>query len=224
LDSADLSLAKRALAGDRAALGVVDGWLVQEAQRTAKRLKLDASLADELAQKLRQVVLAPPSPKLAAYQGLGSLQKWLRASAMRLGINLSSAEGRHRGDDDDAQALEQLEASAASPELSLMKHEASALFQQALARAFAALEPSERNLLRMYFLDGVSSAQLAKAHGAHPVTVTRWLTAARAKVVDAAVAELRGAGLLSTPNLADLRWLVRSHLSEGWADVLRRTD
>lgn len=218
----DALLAAAALAGDAGAVAVLDGWIVTEARHAAQHLRAGPGFADELAQQVRQRVLAPPTPKLGDYAGRGSLKKWLRASATRLGINLASYEGRHRsdGDDDDA-ALDQLQTSAASPELAMLKAEAAGHFQDALRAAFSKLSPKERNLLRLYFLDGVSSAQLAQTYGTHRVTVTRWLSSARAAVVDAAVADLRARGVLSTASVADLHLLVRSQLGEGWADALR---
>ncbi|MBL8923033.1 MAG: sigma-70 family RNA polymerase sigma factor [Myxococcaceae bacterium] len=218
----DVLLAAAALSGDSGAVGVVDRWIVSEARHAAQHLRAGPALADELAQQVRQRVLSPPTPKLADYTGKGSLKKWLRAAATRLGINLVSYEGRHRaGDGDDDAALGQLQASAASPELAMLKAEAAQHFQQALRSGFSTLSPKERNLLRLYFLDGVSSAQLAQTYGTHRVTVTRWLASARAAVVDAAVAELRARGVLSTASLGDLHLLVRSQLGDGWAEALR---
>jgi len=133
-----------------------------------------------------------------------------------------SFEGRHRSERDaDDDALGQLQTSAASPELALVKAETAAHFTEALRVAFTKLTPKERNLLRLYFLDGVSSAQLAQTYGTHRVTVTRWLATARATVIEAAVTQLRSQGVLSTSSVGDLHWLVRSQLSTGWTDALR---
>lgn len=223
--SLDVVLAAAALKGDTRAVALFDALVVSEARQAAQHLKAGASFADELAQQLRQRTLSPPTPKLVDYAGRGSLKKWLRASAMRLGINLASAEGRHRTDGDDDEALGQLQASAASPELSVVKAETAALVTEALRLAFAKLSPKERNLLRLYFLDGVSSAQLAKTYGTHRVTVTRWLATARSTVVEAAVAQLREQGALSASTSgSDLQWLVRSQLGEGWLDGLKNED
>lgn len=220
--SPELLLANAALSGNPSALRAVDAFIVSESKHAAQHLRAGPSFADELAQQVRQRVLAPPDPKLAEYAGRGSLKKWLRATAMRLGLNLMSFEGRHRteGEDDD-EALGQLQASSASPELALVKAETAGHFTEALRVAFTKLSPKERNLLRLYFLDGVSSAQLAQTYGTHRVTVTRWLASARATVVDAAVAQLRSQGVLSSSSAGDLHWLVRSQLSTGWTDALR---
>ena len=220
--SPELLLANAALSGEPSALRAIDTFIVAEAKHAAQHLRSGPSFADELAQQVRQRVLAPPEPKLAEYAGRGSLKKWLRATAMRLGLNLMSFEGRHRTDgDDDDDALGQLQASAASPELALVKAETAAHFTEALRVAFTKLSPKERNLLRLYFLDGVSSAQLAQTYGTHRVTVTRWLASARATVIEAAVSQLRSLGVLSTASAGDLHWLVRSQLSTGWTDALR---
>lgn len=223
--SLDVVVAAAALEGDARALSHFDALVVAEAKQAAQHLKAGVSFADELAQQMRQRMLSPPSPKLVDYAGRGSLKKWLRASAMRLGINLASAEGRHRNEGDDDEALGQLQASAASPELKVVKAETAALVTEALRLAFTKLSPKERNLLRLYFLDGVSSTQLAKTYGTHRVTVTRWLAAARATVVDAAVARLREVGALSASTSGnDLQFLVRSQLGEGWLEGLRHEE
>ncbi len=219
--SPELLLANAALRGNSSALRAIDTFIVAEAKHAAQHLRSGPSFADELAQQVRQRVLAPPDPKLAEYAGRGSLKKWLRATAMRLGLNLMSFEGRHRSDGDDDEALGQLQASAASPELALVKAETAAHFMEALRVAFTKLTPKERNLLRLYFLDGVSSAQLAQTYGTHRVTVTRWLASARATVIEAAVSQLQSQGVLSTASAGDLHWLVRSQLSTGWTDALR---
>ncbi len=223
--SLDVVLAAAALAGDVRAVALFDAVVVSEAKQAAQHLRAGASFADELAQQLRQRMLSPPAPKLADYAGRGSLKKWLRASAMRLGINLASAEGRHRTDGDDDEALGQLQASAASPELAVVKAETAALVTEALRLAFSKLSPKERNLLRLYFLDGVSSTQLAKTYGTHRVTVTRWLATARTTVVEAAIAQLREQGALSASTSgSDLQFLVRSQLGEGWLEGLRHEE
>lgn len=218
----DVVLAGAALAGEPAAVAALDALIVSEARQAAQHLRAGPAFADELAQQVRQRVLAPPAPKLADYTGRGSLKKWLRASATRLGINLASFEGRHRSEaDDDDEALGQLQTSAATPELAVLKAEAAEHFKEALKVAFSKLTPKDRNLLRLYFLDGVSSAQLAQTYGTHRVTVTRWLASARAQVVDAAAAQLKARGVLSTASVSDLHALVRSQLTGGWADELR---
>lgn len=219
--SSELLVAAEALAGSAPALAVIDALIVSEAKQAAKALRAGDGFAEELAQQVRVKLFSPPAPKLADYGGRGSLKKWLRAAATRLGLNQLSADGRHRTEeDDDEEALGRIEGGAASPERALANAETAKLFSQALKAAFGALSPKERNLLRLYFLDGVSSEQLAKTYGTHRVTITRWLAAARETVVKDAVNRLAGMGVLSGASVGDVPALVRSHLGASWTDAL----
>jgi RNA polymerase sigma-70 factor (ECF subfamily) len=219
LATADLQLAEACLKGDRAALARLDEWLTHEAESTARQLKRSASFADELGQVLRQKLLAPPEPKLRDYRGRGSLRKWLKAAALRTGLNLVSAEERAAGQGDDA-ALEAIEDAAPSPELALLKARHRVEFKAALREAFQSLQPKDRNLLRLYFLESVSSAQLAVTFNTHRVTVTRWIAQAREQVLDATRASLQRRLKLDASELESLRALVHSQLSVSLGDYL----
>jgi RNA polymerase sigma-70 factor (ECF subfamily) len=184
----DVALAAACLAGDAAALREFDRMLRAEAQRVIGELRQPAWLADEVAQELGQrLLVAPPeaapgaAPRLATYAGQAALGRWLGVAAMRTALNLirGARPETPLGDDHDvADAM-------LPPELAVVRDKYRAEVEHAIRAAFDALDSArDRNLLRMYYLERIGLDQLGLMFGVHGSTVSRWLTALRASVLD----------------------------------------
>jgi RNA polymerase sigma-70 factor, ECF subfamily len=181
---ADLCLAAACLTGDPAAQRVLDRMIRAEAQRVVGELRQPAWLADEVQQELGQrLLVAGPGdvPRLATYAGQAALGRWLGVAAMRTALNMIRGARPEMPLDDDHDVA----AAILPPELAVVRDKYRAEVEQAIRAAFDALDSArDRNLLRMYYLERIGLEQLGQMFGVHGSTVSRWLTALRASVLD----------------------------------------
>jgi RNA polymerase sigma-70 factor (ECF subfamily) len=147
--------------------------------------------------------------KIGAYSGRGPLAGWVRVSAVRVAVSLRRAE--HPAEAPREDALDPL-VPAVDPELDALKLRYAAAFNAALRDAFAALPPRDRTLLKLHYVDGVSVERLAVSYNAHRVSASRWLSAARARVLEETSRLLRGREKISESEFDSLARLVQSRL------------
>lgn len=210
---ADLALAAAALGGDPVAQRALDRMIRAEAQRVVAELRRPAWLADEVHQELSQrLLVAEPGgvPRLATYAGQAPLGRWLGVAAMRTALNLL------RGPQRETELAEDLEVADAllPPDLAVVRDKYRAEVEQAIRAAFDALDnPRDRNLLRMYYLERIGLEQLGQMFGVHGSTVSRWLTALRAAVLEDVRARL-GERLGMAGSFSDVDSLIRAVQSE----------
>lgn len=181
----DLELAQRALNGHAAALAEIDRRISIEGARVAAAQNLPA---DEVKQLLRERVLVAArgeAPRLGKYDGSGPLSAWLRAVAVRVSSNARRST-----------ALEEAvatvpESALAEPtaELTLLRLQYRAHFREAFAEALRGLDATERTVLRLHTLDGLSLAGIGTLFRRDASNVSRWL----ARIRDRLLAETRAA-------------------------------
>jgi RNA polymerase sigma-70 factor (ECF subfamily) len=213
LAAPDLLLAFASLSGEPGALAELDGRVGREATRTARRFDPSPAFADELAQELRQrlLVAAPgANPKLAEYAGRGPLDGWLRAVSVRLALDLW--RGRGREDLLPPDALPEASAVMTEPELRLVKARYRGDFNAALRDALAGLTSRERNVLRMRVCERLSADRIGEFYGVHRITVGRWVTVARERVMERMRARLLERLGLAPEELSELIEALRSQL------------
>lgn len=212
LHGADLYLACACASGDPRAVELFTKRLLADV-----RPYLVPVGAAELAEDVRQILLerlfvgtedAPP--KIAAYSGHGQLAAWVRVSAVRIALSLRRGERASEA----PPAGEELDPllPAVDPELDALKLRYAAEFNAALRDAFAALPPRDRALLKLHYVDGVPVERIASAYNAHRVSASRWLSAARARVLEETSRLLRERRRLSESEFESLTRLVRSQL------------
>lgn len=210
---ADLCLAWACLAGDPGAQRALDRMIRAEAQRAASELRQPAWLADEIQQELGQrLLVAGPGevPRLATYAGQAALGRWLGVAAMRTALNLLRGARPEAPLDDGEEVADAI----LPPELAVVRDRYRAEVEQAIRAAFGALDSArDRNLLRLYYLERIGLDQLGQMYGVHGSTVSRWLTALRASVLDDVRARL-GERLGLAGNYGDVDSLIRAVQSE----------
>ncbi|MDI3288744.1 sigma-70 family RNA polymerase sigma factor [Polyangium sp. 15x6] len=208
----DLYLACACARGDRAALAAFERSYVPDLIAAIQHVDRSGSHADDVLQVLRQkLFVGEPStgPKIREYGGRGELRRWLRAVAVRGGIDALRAAREIPVEDE---LLDAIEVPADHPELLHLKRTSLAELKLALRDALGALSARERTLLQQYYLDGAHLEALAALYRVTPSAVSRSLAKTRAtlmgRVRNALMARLR----LSGREVDNILVLVQSQL------------
>lgn len=176
----DLYLAFACASGDATALRAF-GTLLTSVAGAVRSVDGAPSFVDEILQRLRTRVLVPENGRTARildYAGRGSLENWLRAGALRLALN--ARRDARRGPEPLPEAsLWEPAAPTADRTLELLRGKYATQFGTALREAFGSLEPGERNVLRMHFLEGLSLNQIAAMYQVNKSTISRRMARAR---------------------------------------------
>ncbi|MBE2250761.1 MAG: sigma-70 family RNA polymerase sigma factor [Myxococcus sp.] len=217
----DLALVWAVLQGNAAALVEIDELIEGLARRAAGR----AIEASELAQRVRTRLLVAPKGKearLSTYDGRGRLKSWL-ATATKLEL-LQATRGMGQAPTDDLEALSHLAGDQRSPEAHARSKKDARLVSEALRHALAQLAPKERTLLRMRFVDGVSTEELGRLFQVHRTTAQRWIEAAQATIMAAMRAQLAEKARLARGDVDSLVNEVAQSISLHLSQVLRRDE
>lgn len=222
LCTSDLYLACACASGSATAVEVFSRRLLGDLGAALSSLGA-APLAEDVRQILleRLFVGSPGSPpRIASYSGRGSLAGWVRVSAVRVAVSLRRRE--HPGQPTQEEALDPL-LPTVDPELDALKLRYAAAFNAALRDAFAALPPRDRTLLRLHYVDGVSVERIASSYNAHRVSASRWLSAARARVLEETTRLVRERKRLSESEFESLARLVHSQLEVSLRSAIGET-
>lgn len=209
----DLYVAVGAAGGDRKAHEELDRRLRAAVPSAAARMRASNSFIEEVTQRLRQKLLVggpDGNPKIHAYVARGPLSSWLRAAALREALNL--LEGERDDTPLDGATLGRLPSTGSDPELDLVKRRYAPQFKAALDHALRGLPPKERNLLRLYFVQGLTVEEIGRMEGTHKSTISRWLAKARAQVLDTVRTNLGETLKLSPRELDSLIGVLQSQL------------
>jgi RNA polymerase sigma-70 factor (ECF subfamily) len=181
----ELFLCCACLAGLPAAITELEKSFVGEAGRALGRLGLGAHERDEALQHARAKLLAggpDGQPKLSQFSGQGSLAGWIRVVIVRSALNARRTERRHAPRDDDLLA-QRIAGDADDPELAVVKARYGQSLAEAVAAAFRKLTSEQRNLLRMYVIDGLTLNDLGRMHAVDASTISRWLARIRGNLL-----------------------------------------
>lgn len=178
---ADLDLARAAASGDASATRRLIDVLNREAERVLHRMRLSADETGELVQQLTVRIFVDDGGRLGSYDGRGPIAAWLRAMVVHAALDVKRRE-RRRGIPRGDSALEHVAKSDLDAEMGALRGRHGAELSTAFRDALAALEPRERTILRLVYIDGLTAAQVGKIYGAHRVSVARWLGDIRRKV------------------------------------------
>ena len=181
----ELYLARACVQGLPAALAAFESTFIPEVAVAVARLKLPPSTVDEVRQRLREKLLVSTperAARLAAYPGTGPLSGWVRAAALWIALELQRREPSSQHVDDAALPL--LLEPGDDPELAYLKTTYRAEFNAAFTQALQGLEPRQRNLLRLKYLDGLSIDQLGALYAVHRATAARWIVSAQQALLE----------------------------------------
>jgi len=142
----------------------------------------DRAAAADVVQAVRVRFLvgdAGRGPKVAEYNGRGSLAAWLRVAARRTAVTAFRKHRRETAIDDVA-----VVARSCGPDIALLGMQLGGELEAAFRASFAALAPRERNLLRYQVLDRLAIDRIGALHGVHRVTAARWIAHARKALIE----------------------------------------
>jgi RNA polymerase sigma-70 factor (ECF subfamily) len=162
-------------------------------------------------------------PKILEYSGRGSLASWLRVVALRVAHNRRRGALRDTVELDEAGDAPEL-LHAVDPELAIIRARYQREFGDALREAFAALQPRDRVVFRMHFLDGLNIERIGVVFQVHRATVARWIAAGREELCERTLALLGDKLRLDAKELESLLALVRSQLDLSLRTILREKE
>jgi RNA polymerase sigma-70 factor (ECF subfamily) len=181
----------------------------------------------DLVAEVRQILVtrcivgeAGSPPALNAYSGTGSLEGWLRATAVREALALNKKSERTT---DGFEAALEARTPWADREISLLKQ----IYREPVSRAFASacseIGPEERALLRLHYVDGVTTASLANMYGISRATLIRRLAAARSALLDRVKDALKRASGVAEQDFDSILRLVKSQVDLRLSIVLKES-
>lgn len=222
--SADLYLACACAAGSPQALACFDRQLSARIPGYIARIDPSPVFADEVVQLLRQklfVAEGTSRPKILDYGGRGPLGAWLRVAAIRTARNLQRATRRSAPLAVSGHDVPR--STAPDPEVSYLKQHYHREFRLALEKTVTALPRERRNVLRLYYLDQLSSTAIAAIYRVSGAAVRQWLKQARQSILDETRDLLCERLRLDPSELDSLMGLVQSQFDLSVSRLLRRT-
>jgi RNA polymerase sigma-70 factor (ECF subfamily) len=209
--AADMYLAAACAAGDPVALAAFRDTFVPVMRQVLGKLGMSAAQIDETVQRVLVSVFVGDgrAPQIAEYGGRGTLRSWLRTIAVRTGRRMLGLEAAAPSGQDE---LDELPGAVADPELEMLRTRYREQVRGAFAAAFAALGERERNVLRQYYIDGLTIDQLAALYQVNRATTARWVAGARLAVVANTREQLVGHFGISDTEVDSIIRLVRSQI------------
>jgi RNA polymerase sigma-70 factor (ECF subfamily) len=178
--AAELYLAAACAEGVPAAVAEFTVRYLGPLPRYLARMKPDAAFVDEVRQRLSvKLLVATPDapPRIGEYAGRGPLASWVRVAALHLAISLRRADKRGRIEDDEE--VDEHGSPAPDPEVELLARRYRPAFEGALREALTRLDPAEREVLRLYYIDGMTVDTLGEHLRVGRSTAARRVAAAR---------------------------------------------
>ncbi|RYZ41554.1 MAG: hypothetical protein EOO71_11605 [Myxococcaceae bacterium] len=216
LHVADLALCWACSRGQAPAILHFERVYFTHAIRALKRMKLSQTLTDDVLGWMRFELFARPKGGLiTTYSGRGDLGGWVRSIAVHEALKRARKQRR--------EVTPEAAADLPMPEVDLvaMRGAYGAEFTRALDEGFQALSTQQRNVLRQYFLDGLTIDVLAGLYKVHRATAARWVAAARTELVENVRTRLARELALSGEDVDEI--ITLSNLRESLGQLLRRT-
>lgn len=220
----DVSLAAACAAGDAAALALFEQDVLPAGRASIASIDASPAFVDEALQRLRAMLFVGGEdgrPRIRDYAGRGPLRAWVGIAAARTALMMRRSQQRQRevvADDAWTDALAQI--STGNPELELIKRQYSDAFATALRDTVSALEPRERAVLRMSFVDALTIDEIGAVYGVHRATAARWIRGACDHVMSGTRELLAQRLALSPTELDRVTALVRSQLDVSVSQLL----
>ncbi|HEX5748798.1 MAG TPA: sigma-70 family RNA polymerase sigma factor [Archangium sp.] len=211
----DLYLACAWVHGVLASSGLLESRYLAKLPVVLGFLKLPAMVLDEVCQLVRIEILmggaSGGGPRIAGYNGKGALLSWIRIMAVRLALKEVAAGGETPNENLLA-LIEALPDPGADLELDIIKRRYRSEFRQAVYESFASLPWEQRHSLQLYFIDRLSTTEMARLFGMSQSNVSRRLKRARQAVYQETKRRLQERLALSSTEFTSLVDAIKSDL------------
>jgi len=224
LRTSDLYLALGCAHGNPAAVQAFEDNVLNVVPAALSRLRVPPATVDEIRQQVRQRLLVPRDdrpPRVADYTGRGDLRNWVRATAVRTGLNFLRKHRREVAVSDDDRIMSAFPSPEDDPELAHMKGLYRRQFKQAFVDALASLDKQDIALLRLYHVDDLTIDEVGAIYGVHRVTAFRRITRARERLVASTRQTLQAALAITPTELESVMRLIHSQLDISVATYLK---
>jgi RNA polymerase sigma-70 factor (ECF subfamily) len=178
----DLFLAFACLESEPSALRSFEANYLSQIDLHVRRFGLPAHLMDEVRQRVRVKLLVGETPGIARYAGHGPLMAFVRVTAIRVAVDTAAAAGTDARTSEEG-VLESYASFVEAPEIAAIKDTYRERFRAQLEASLAALDPTEKTLLRLHVVDRLNIDAIALIYRTHRATIARRLVRIRAKVL-----------------------------------------
>jgi RNA polymerase sigma-70 factor len=181
----DLYLACACLHDVPLAIETFEQHYLRKLPKLLRDYERSAAAIDEICQLTRVKLLVPTAeglPKIGEYKGKGALMNWVGITAVRI-----AAKERLRQkpadslDDPDGPIIDPV-LPAMDPELDRIRRLHQEDLRDAMRKAIASLTDEDRYLLRLHYVDGLSTYKMASLLGKSQPTTHRWLAQSQEKL------------------------------------------
>ncbi|HEX8699752.1 MAG TPA: sigma-70 family RNA polymerase sigma factor [Myxococcaceae bacterium] len=226
LSLGELYLACGCLQGSRAAIELFDRHYLAKLPAQLRNPNQSDALIEDVCQQVRmKLLLTTPesTPKIGDYRGKGRLMTWVRVTASRMAIKLQTGDKLAPPDDPD-KLFGSMPSGELDGELALIKRRYQKEFREATLQAFSTLSDEMRHLLRLYFVDRLSSYEIASLFRVDQATISRRLKKAREHVYDETRNKLQAQLGLSPQDFKSFLAVVNSQLNLSISQLLGEED
>lgn len=178
---------------------------------------------DEVRQRLAVRLLVGDegrAPSLEEYGGQGSLEGWIRVSAVRTALMLERGERATAPVEDRGAKLPD----AYDGELVYLRQRYRVHFKRALEVALKVLDPTHRVMLRLHFVEGMTTAAMATVYQMSRATLVRRLSDAKTALREGVASEIARTLTLTPEDYAELLGSVKSVLDVSIARLLQEPE
>ncbi len=178
----DLYLACACATGAATAVRAFEDEIIPKAAAAAARVDSAPHFVSEVCGDVRIKLLVAEDgrPGILGYLGRGPLAHWVQVVAMRT-AQTHKRKAKRRDVPSDLPSVVDLLLDD-DPEVAPFADQLRGPFAEVFAEALASLSTRERNVLRLYLIDGVSAEVIGRMYKVHRATVARWIARARAQV------------------------------------------
>lgn len=222
LHAADMYLACACLFRVPGAHDAMEAHCLRALPHVLVRADLPLPLAEEACLQLRERLFVAESgvlPKIATYDGRGSLKSWVKVAALRTALSMKRRPDARTVALDDA-VLDALPPQS-SPEIGFMKVRYQADVKAVLQELLLSLPTERLHVLRLHLLDGLTLEQIGKIYRVNRSTVKRWLDDIRAHLLKDARSRLRSRLGITDEELEQFITLMQSQLDLSLSRILK---
>lgn len=221
LRTSDLYLACACASNEPHALELFEQNMLAVVDSALGKLSMSRTAIDETKQVLRRrffVSVDGAPPRIANYAGRGDLRSWVRAAAVRAALRVVR---RPKGEIDvESSVMRAVPAQSDDLELDYLKRRYAGEFEESLREVFATLPARDRNIVRYYFVEGLSIDAIGVLHGIHRATAARWVKRVTNALMNGARTALTARLHADRSEISSIVRLIQSQLDDTLRAVL----